>query len=153
MTPRFLSFVPFIFEWETEYQKGHYGEDAYVRTEHDPDDPGGATRYGIDKRSHPREDIENLSKERATEIYFEEWSSAGCESMPDKLGEVYFNACVNAGVGRADKLLAIADGSASAFLDAQGQFYRNLAAKKPRMQKYLKGWLNRVDTLRKFLNL
>ena len=34
-----------------------------------PTDPGGQTNYGIAKRSHPDEDIKNLTKKRATEIY------------------------------------------------------------------------------------
>lgn len=148
MTDRFLRFIPFIFKWETEYNK-----DGSVRTEHDPDDPGGTTRYGIDKRSHPRVDIESLSKEQATEIYYEEWVHAGCEDMAPNLGEVYFNACVNAGTGRANKLLSESNANPSAFLDAQEGFYRRLADQKPVMQKYLKGWLNRTRDLRRFLDL
>lgn len=148
MTDRFLRFVPFIFKWETEYNK-----DGSVRTEHDPDDPGGTTRYGIDQRSHPNVNIESLTKEQATDIYYSEWVDAGSEDMAPGLGEVYFNACVNAGQGRAAKLMAESNGIASAFLDAQEGFYRRLAAQKPRMSKYLKGWLNRTRDLRNYLDL
>ena len=148
MTQRFLDFIPFIFKWETEYSK-----DGSVRTEHDPDDPGGTTRYGIDQRSHPGVDVEHLTKDEATGIYYEEWAHAGSEDMQPKVGEVYFNACVNTGKGRADKLIAQSKGDPKFFLDAQEDFYRNLADSKPRMQKYLKGWLNRVNDLRRFLNI
>jgi lysozyme family protein len=148
MTDRFLKFVPFIFEWETEYHK-----DGSVRTEHDPDDPGGTTRYGIDKRSHPHEDIENLTKDRATEIYADEWDKAECETMAPNLGEVYFNACVNTGTGRAKSLLAESHGDANQFLIAQAEFYKRLAASRIRMQKYLRGWLNRVNALRDYLHI
>jgi lysozyme family protein len=148
MTDRFTAFMPFILKWETEYNK-----DGSARTEHDPDDPGGTTKYGIDQRSHPGVDIENLTKDGALQIYFSEWTEEGCEDMAPKLGEVYFNACVNAGTGRADKLMAESNGVAAAFLDAQASFYRRLADQRPRMAKYMKGWLNRVNDLRKFLDL
>src|SRR6266536_5311257 len=138
MTDRFLHFIPFIFKWETEYNA-----DGSVRTEHDPDDPGGATRYGIDQRSHPGVDVASLSEEQATAIYYDEWTRSGAEDMPENLGEIYFNACVNAGKSRADKLMYESNGDPSAFLDAQAAFYRRIAAARPRMAKFLKGWLNR----------
>jgi len=41
-------------------------EGGYVN---DKNDAGGETKYGISKRSYPNEDIKNLTKERAIEIY------------------------------------------------------------------------------------
>ena len=41
----------------------------------------------------------------------------------------------------------------TAFIDAQAFFYRWIAAARPRMAKFLKGWLNRLNDLRHFLNL
>ena len=148
MTDRFLRFAPFILEWETEYNK-----DGSVRTEHDPDDPGGTTRYGIDQRSHPKVNIEALSKEQATSIYFEEWLECGIEQMPAKLGEAYFNVRVNAGESRAEKTLTRSGGDPGLFISELERFYNSLAGEKPRMRKYLKGWLNRTTALRKYLNL
>lgn len=124
-----------------------------MRTEHDADDPGGTTRYGIDKRSHPHEDIEHLTKDRAIEIYWSEWNEAGCDAMPAKFGEVYFNARVNCGAGRAEKLRVAAKRSAARFVTEQGAFYNRLVAARPRSQKYLKGWTNRLNDLRRFLSL
>lgn len=140
---RFETFIPFILKWETEYDKS-----GNVLTEHDKDDPGGTTKYGIDQRAHPKVDIESLTKEQAIAIYLEEWKEESIEGWSFPLGEVYFNACVNCGEGRADKLLKLANGSASRFLDEQEAFYRRL--NKP---KYLKGWLNRTRDLRKFCNI
>ena len=34
-----------------------------------PSDPGGATKYGISKRSYPGEDIPGLTLDRAKTIY------------------------------------------------------------------------------------
>jgi lysozyme family protein len=140
MTRRFQRIIPFIFEWEGGY-------------DNDPDDPGGETKFGIDKRSHPHEDIKNLTLADAKEIYFDEyWEPAKCESMSEGMGEVVFNCRVNCGQSRVDKILAIAK-TAAAFLDAQEDFYHRLVAARPKSQKYLKGWLNRTRSLRKFLNL
>lgn len=148
MTPRFLNFIPFVLEWETEYNK-----DKSVRTERDPGDPGGTTRFGIDQRSHPRVDIPNLTKETATAIYWQEWQADGCEKAPAMLGEAYFNAAVNCGISRARKVLALAKGSGKQFIEEQESFYKRLIAVKPKFQKYLKGWLNRTEALRKFLHI
>jgi len=148
MTERFTKFIPFILEWETEYNR-----DGSVRTEHDPDDPGGTTRYGIDQRSHPGVNIEELTKDQAVAIYFVEWAHDGCEDMPPKLGEAYFNVAVNAGLGRAQKCLAVSDGDVCKFIDELERFYRSLAENHPVMRKYLKGWLNRTHALRKFLDV
>ena len=36
----------------------------------DPDDPGGETNMGISRRSYPHEDIKNLTREQAIQIYY-----------------------------------------------------------------------------------
>ncbi len=139
---RFDHIIPFIFKWEGGY-------------DNDPDDPGGETKYGIDKRSHPHEDIKSLTKERAATIYrVHYWDGFHCEHMPAPMGEVYFNCCINCGSGRASQFLRIAsDTDPARFLDAQDAFYARLAAARPASKKYLKGWLNRTADLRKFLSL
>ena len=127
--------MPFIFEWEGGY-------------ENDPDDPGGETNFGIDKRSHPEVDIRHLTLEGARAIYWTEyWQKNGCEALPYPLGEVFFNACVNCGPARAKRLLAQGK-TPGGFLDAQEAFYRGLARAHPALCKFLKGWLNRTAALR-----
>lgn len=148
MTPRFNAFMPFIYKWEgTTY-------------EDDPSDPGGATKYGIDQRSHPNIDIKNLTLQQANTIYFSEWQADNAETFSCPLGEVYFNACVNCGKGRADKLLVESANTTSDinqhagdFLDYQDSFYRRLANSRPESQKFLQGWLNRTSDLRKTLGI
>lgn len=132
--------MSFIFKWEGGY-------------DNDPDDPGGETNYGIDKRSHPEVDIRSLTREGALEIYWRSyWVKFGCEWLAGPVGEVFFNACVNCGAGRARQLLAATPTphSASGFLDAQEAFYRRLVAARPALGKYLKGWLARTADLRRW---
>lgn len=142
MSPRFLKMIPFLWKWEgTSY-------------ENDSDDPGGETKFGVDKRSHPKENIRNLTENRAKAIYWEEyWEKYGCEKYPFPLGECVFNCAVNAGYSRAQKIFASGATNAAAFLDGQDAFYMRLANYRPRSQKYLKGWLNRTSDLRKFLGI
>lgn len=140
MTKRFLEFMPFIWKWEGGYTN-------------DPDDPGGETKFGIDKRSHPGEDIKALTKERALEIYWRDyWVRNGCDALAYPFGEVFFNACVNCGPWRARRLAARAR-EAAGFVGEQEAFYRRLAAGKPELGKFLKGWLNRCGDLRARLGL
>ncbi len=147
-TSRFSKFIPFIIEWETVYGKGHK-----VLVEHDPNDPGGTTKYGIDKRSHPGVDIENLTEAGAIHLYSVEWTQAKCDSMKPGLGEAYFNAHVNCGPGRAAKLLAVSQNDAKKFIQAQRNFYEHLVAARPRFHEYLAGWENRLAALEHWLAL
>lgn len=142
MSPRFLHMWPWLIEWEGS---------TY---ENDPSDPGGPTRWGIDHRSHPSVDIRNLTEDQAKQIYWDDyWQKNGCEEKGFPLGEVYFNAAVNCGSGRAMKLLSESGNDASKFLDAQAAFYHRLVQARPKSVKYLRGWLNRVNSLRTFLKL
>jgi len=146
MNDRFANFLPFIYEWECVKDKR-----GNVIAEHDPDDPGGVTKYGIDKASHPRVDVEDLTEPQAREIYLSEWTASHAESMAPGLGEAYFNACVNCGTGRANKLLAKSH-SADDFISAQEAFYEALVKGRPSLKKFLKGWLNRTGALRKYIS-
>lgn len=122
--------------------------------ENDPDDSGGATKFGIDQRSHPKENIRSLTEARAKEIYWSEyWTRYGCEDRPFPLGEVVYNCCVNAGFGRAQKIFAKGVKTASEFLDEQEAFYHRLSQARPKDKKFLKGWLSRTQSLRKHLGI
>jgi hypothetical protein len=141
--------MPFIFKWECVRDKS-----GNVISENDPSDPGGLTKFGIDQRSHPGTNIRALTEKQALDIYRREyWDRNRIDSMPEPLGEVYFNACVNCGAGRAKKLLALSGTNASQFLSAQEGFYHRLAASNPKLKKFLKGWLNRTQDLRKFIKV
>ncbi len=85
---------------------GHEG--GYINH---PADPGGATNFGISKRSYPGEDIEHLTLERAKAIYARDfWGPAGCDAVPDALRFDLFDMAVNAGVRSAVRALQAAAG-------------------------------------------
>ena len=78
-------------------------EGGYVN---DPLDSGGETKYGISKRAHSDVDIKNLTVEDACAIYREDyWKPCKAEKLPEELREPYFLFVVNAGQGKAVKVL------------------------------------------------
>jgi len=72
----------------------------------DPRDPGKATKYGISKRAFPKEDIDNMSLQRAKALYKEYyWDACSCEDLPGFMRLIVFDCAVNQGVTRAATFL------------------------------------------------
>lgn len=78
------------------------GFNAYTN---DPNDKGGATKWGISKRSHPDLDIENLTFVEAQLIYRKEYWNAKYNSLDRKLAIRLFDVGVNIGVSKAVRIL------------------------------------------------
>ena len=140
-------------------------EGGYVN---DPDDWGGETRYGIAKRYFPDEDIKALTKERARQLYFADyWLPMNLTRICNELSILHiFDFGVNAGKSRsiktAQRLCMVKedgilgpmtthainnyDGHFSKdFAHARRVYYEYIATKRNNI-KFLKGWLNRVDS-------
>jgi hypothetical protein len=146
---RFKKILYFVLDWEAAVdRKGN------VYVENVSGDSGGRTYLGVDQASHKNFDYQNPEPKAAFEIYFKEyWKRFNCADFPTPLGEVYFDTAVNTGKSRADKILAVAGSDAGAFLDERRDFYNRLAAQKPGLRKFLKGWLNRVNALERHVGL
>ena len=147
---RIDKFMPIIF--------AHEG--GYVN---DPKDSGGETKYGISKRAYPHVDIKNLTKLMATAIYKKDYyDKLKIDSITDDLLALHlFDFGVNAGVGRATRMLQIAadvhadgiigrdtinaankEGVTEKFIEARIRYYKQIGVGKN--AKFLNGWLNRV---------
>ena len=136
----FKKSLAFVLKWEGNYS-------------YDSTDPGGETKWGISKRSHPSLDIKNLTPEQASQIYSDEyWDGAGCDSVPFPLCTAVFDTAVNDGVSRALGWLKQAS-DVNAFLMLRKQYYYSIVNKNPPSIKYLKGWLSRVADLKKFIDI
>jgi lysozyme family protein len=71
-----------------------------------PDDPGGATNFGISARSHPGLDVAALSRDAAMEIYWREWwLRFGFARLPAAAAAKTFDLAVNMGAGNAIECL------------------------------------------------
>lgn len=149
----------FCLRWEGEYSN-------------DPNDPGGETNFGISKRAYPNEDIMRMTRGRAALIYRRDyWDKAKCNDMPWPVNFVHFDCAVNTGTGRANQILQQAAGVNAdgvigpVTLDAiksgdpaniaevailkRERFYGDLAKKNEKLSRYLGGWLNRCEALRR----
>lgn len=143
-------------------------EDGYVN---DKNDPGGETNYGICKRSYPGEDIKNMTKARAIEIYRRDfWEKPKINMLKDDaLAAKVFDLGVNMGPKQAIKHLQRAMNDLGANLIDDGvlgpatltavngypeqlallEKFKNRARKyyiglnKPR---YINGWLKRLES-------
>lgn len=137
-------------------------------------DPGGETNFGISKRAYPNLDIKNLTKAKATAIYFSDyWLAGHLEQLPYQgVATKMLDMCVNMGDVRGIKLLqqvlgwwlpVTIDGklgpktlAACAMLTDQelvdnlricaADYYKGLAADHPALRKFLNGWLRRAAT-------
>ena len=94
----------YIEKFEKAFKYVIHNEKGYV---FDPDDPGGATKYGICQRSYPSLDIKNLTIEKAKEIYHRDfWLKGKFEQIPDiTLAVQVFDFSVNLGIRAGIKLL------------------------------------------------
>jgi hypothetical protein len=135
--------VAFSLKWEGDYS-------------FDKDDPGGETKYGISKRAYPDVDIKSLTKLEAERLYKKDyWDKAGCDSMEPKLAIAVFDSAVNCGVGRVRSWLSERESPQDIrwFIQRRIQYYLDLVKKKPALNKYSKGWLNRTNDLSKYVDI
>lgn len=145
-------------------------EGGYV---YDPADPGGETKYGITRRRYPELDIRNLSQAEAAALYLRDWwapypfSQLASQEVANKL----FDLAVNVGPRHAFRVLQLALGEAGHPVAVDGslgprtvaaanaadpqallqeirrfaiEYYRNLVAERPELERFLTGWLNRA---------
>ena len=71
-----------------------------------PNDKGGATKHGISKKQYPDLDIENLTLDKAKEIYRRDyWDRYKCRFLPDSLSIALFDSVVNSNAKRMTKFL------------------------------------------------
>ena len=130
----------------------------------DPADSGGATKYGITIGDYRRyiksnatpEDVRTLTQAQARAIYKSKyWDTIGGDSLPSGVDNACFNYGVLAGIGRPKanikRFADIKDPHKliDAMCDEMKQFLNNLATRRPKDERFRKGWNARVDRLRK----
>jgi len=141
--------VNFTLQWETggDMVKGGY--------HCDPNDPGGATKWGISKRAHPELDIKNLSLDEAKQIYFNEyWGATPACKLFYPSAVTIFDTSVLCGVDFAVKKWDESEGNVYLFLLYRDQFQNDLVQKslKPGWEgapyhTFKNGWRNRINDL------
>ena len=112
----------------------------------------GASRYGI-LQSTARAfgyqgNIKNIRMDQVESIYRKIWDRSGAGSLPYPLSVVHFDTYVNSPAA-AQRILQKTGGAIDSYLDMREKRYVKLAIGKPQVYaKYLRGWQNRIDSLR-----
>lgn len=127
-----------------------------------PLDRGGATNMGITQNTYnrynkahclPLKDVKYITRDEANAIYYQYyWCEAGCNNYSPKFAVLCFDTAVNHGVGRVKQFLEAAEYKyPEKFLEARRKFYHRIVEKNPSQKVFIKGWMNRVDKLEKFI--
>jgi lysozyme family protein len=173
VSDRFATWLTFILQWEVVTNSA-----GDIVAEHDPDDPGGLTFAGVDKASHPDFPYNSPTPRDVVAAYLEDWDAICGDKLPAPIGEVVGNFAVNCGRIRAIKWLQQAanrqpavslnmdgqigpktvaaaglgkpDGLATSIIANATTYYRDLAVENKSLSKFLKGWLNRCNSLALF---
>jgi lysozyme family protein len=136
-------------------------EGGYVNN---PNDPGGETMFGISKRSYPRLDIKNLTRDEAIEIYrtdFWKFDGVNDQCLATKIFDSYVNMGHTA-IKLLQRLLGQAQDGAwgpntqaavnsripelllQNYRDALVQHYQDIVDANPAEHVFLVGWLIRA---------
>lgn len=129
------------------------------------------TKYGISALAYPKEDILNLTVEKAKEIYkMDYWIKSGADRIPNHLSYIHFDCAVNQGVPTAVKILqrtakVAEDGvvgvvtiekskSVTVAMYAMNRMWNYIAIiiSNPKMIVYIKGWFNRIYSIVSYID-
>lgn len=154
----------------------------------DPDDAGGATKYGVSLKFLQglgtegditgdgivdKQDVLAITPDIQKQLFkYNFWDNMDLDTWPPRIAMCFYDSAVNAGTRQTIKLLqralgvaddgvcgqatkaavASADDLATALLmcDKRDAFYNSIAS-KGNNQKFLKGWLNRVEACRSLI--
>ncbi|MEM2159510.1 MAG: glycosyl hydrolase 108 family protein [Candidatus Nitrosotenuis sp.] len=141
----------------------------------DSADKGGETKFGVAKNSHPSVNIKRMTLKDAMSIYEKGyWEAGHADELSDKLGVLHFDSCVNHGISRGIKMLQEAlgtradgvfgkntlsaiqtideDKAIENYLNIRTRYFNNLALRDPSQNRFLNGWLARVESIRTLLS-
>ena len=114
------------------------------------DGGAGLTNFGINSKANPDIDVSNLTPEKAAGIYKQRyWDAIQADTLPPDVALMAFDASVNQGPAFARELIAESGGDVTEMSRMRRERYDELAAADPSKAKYLKGWLARVDKVKK----
>jgi len=149
-TSRFDQALQFVLQWEGGYVNH-------------PSDPGGATNRGITQRTYdayrarqglPSQDVRYITDEEVRDIYYNDyWIASGANNLPPPLDIVHFDTAVHSGPGQAQRFLQqVTDtepcSRAERYLQLREEYLRKIVSKNSRLQVFMRGWMNRLNSLR-----
>jgi len=168
----FADALPFVLRWEG----------GFVNHPNDPGGATnkGVTQKVYDawrkRQGQPVQSVAQITDAEVHALYEAGyWMPAKCPQLAGPLDLVQFDTAVNMGVGRAIRFLQTAVGAEAdgaygsgtqkcvdncdagealvAYCNAREAYYRDLAVRNPKLAVFLKGWMNRLNSLRKQVGL
>jgi hypothetical protein len=137
-------------------------EGGYVE---DPDDPGGATKWGVTqgtydayrtRKGQQRRPVRDMREDECWAIYRTYWDGAGCAALEWPLALAHFDASIHHGAVGAARLLKDAlpggepsPGAAWAYLRARRRYMLRIVKRRPRSLRFLWGWIKRLRKLKR----
>lgn len=118
-----------------------------------PSDGNGApANMGINQKANPDIDVENLTPEKAQQIYHDRyWVPSGADHLPAQLSAIQFDTAVNMGVPAAMRLLQQSGGDPQRYLQLREDRFRQIAEADPAKADRLPAWLNRNRDLAQYV--
>ena len=172
-SPAFAEALPFVLRWEGGFVD-HPADPGGATNK-------GVTQAVYDawrsQQGQPQRSVRQIEDEEAHAIYESGyWKPARCPVLDQPLDVVQFDTAVNMGVGRAVRFLQQAVGAVPvdgnfgtgtqrcvadcdpgqalvAYCDTREAYYRNLVVKNHKLAVFQKGWMNRLNALRKHVGL
>lgn len=127
----------FVLKWEGGYSNH-------------PQDPGGATNFGITQRTYdswrkskglPTRDVRDINREEVAQIYREwYWNPLDIEGQNPALQLIAFDSAVNHGVGKAKEFLQSSQGDWRRFAASRILYYTRIRG----FDHFGRGWMRRV---------
>ena len=171
-SPAFADALAFVLRWEG----------GYVNHPNDPGGATnkGVTQKVYDTwRARQGQAVQGVAQITDAEVHaiyeVSYWLASKCQLLASPLDLAQFDTAVNMGVGRAVKFLQQAVGATPdgnfgpgtqqclancdtgdtlvAYCATREAFYRDLVIRNPKLGVFLKGWLNRLNALRKQIGL
>jgi hypothetical protein len=114
-------------------------------------DCGWESKYGICSRWYPKENIKDMTKERATEIYYNDyWLRMSCQIQPDSnFALLIFDTAVNFGQPTAEIMLKQCFYDKDSFMRLRVRMMHIIIKKNPEKAVYYTTWTQRMLDLQK----
>ena len=148
--PYFMDMVQFV----VDKLEGGYSDHIY--------DKGGKTYRGVTTKTYnafrrinklPTQDVRRMSDTEMKEIYYMIFKACGADKIKDpRLAFYVFDIAVGSGPKAAKKILAKSGGNLERIEQLRRAKYQAIVKNDPTQKVFLKGWNNRVDKCRAFID-
>lgn len=128
-----------------------------------PNDPGGATNKGITlgtyrdymkDNSLTADDLKRITDTTVLDIYRRRyWNVCNCDSLDLRTAIVVFDTAVNCGPRRASEWLKGREKDPYRIIEDRNIHYLNIISKNPKLEVFKKGWFNRTNDLKKYIDI